>query len=1255
MKLREVSPKVATKELLKLRPLRSDIDSFKSNLLNLLNKVDIIEREENQKTHVRDFLVNTFYKGTNEINTKNATDLVIHLGNSNKDKVGVIIEAKRPNNKSEMITLAKPNAKAFHELVLYYMRERIDENNVDIKNCIATNIYEWFIFDAQYFEKFFAKDKGFVNDYKEWRDGKKVTRDTNLFYNEIVKPYVDKIQEEIPVTQFDIRDYDKALRNADKKADKSLIALYKAQSPYHLLRKSAADSNSLDDKFYKELLYIIGLEEVKDNGKNLISRKLDNRNSGSLIENVISFLETEDLYKVKSLSQYGPTKEERIFSIALELSLTWINRILFLKLLEGQLIDYHRGSQEYRFLNIETVHDFDELYKLFHQVLARTYDDRSVNVKEKYKHVPYLNSSLFEISELEDQTIRINSLDNMATLALMPNSVLSDKNKRNQVLPTLEYLFRFLDSYDFASEGKDDIQEDNKTLINASVLGKVFEKINGYKDGSIYTPGFITMYMCREAIRKSVLQRFNDQYNWECETFNSLYNKITDRVEANNIINSLKIGDLAVGSGHFLVSALNEIIAIKAELGILQDKNGKRIKDYNIEVINDELVMIDEYGDPFIYNANNHESQRIQKTLFEEKQTIIENCLFGVDINSNSVKICRLRLWIELLKNAYYKEETGFKELETLPNIDINIKTGNSLISRYSLTSDLKKALKNINHTIQEYKDAVNKFKNATHREEKRQLFTLINDIKSDFQTYFSIHDDRREKLSKARGELIKLQSDTLFDTKKANADNKKKTESLLKKIKTIENEIEAIKTNLIYQNAFEWRFEFPEILDNDGDFAGFDIIIGNPPYIQLQKLGEYADILQQLDYKTFARTGDIYALFYEQGLRLLKENGILAYITSNKWMRAAYGESLRNYFLVESNPLQLIDFAGLQLFDSATVDTNILLTQNANNKNELRTCVLDKNFESLKNLSDYFRHYSNVSTGFVTNSNWIILSSLEQKIKEKIEQKSIPLRDWGVNIYRGILTGYNDAFIINPETRDKLIKSSSNSAEIIRPILRGRDIEKYVAKWNELYLITTFPSLQIDIDNFETIKNYLLSFGIERLEQTGMSHIVNGVKIISRKKTTNKWFETQDTIGYWKDFQQSKIIWKRIGSVLRFAYDDTGMLCLDSTCFAVGSDMKYLTGVLNSIILRKQLLANSPKTGTGDVITSVQALEPLLIPIVTESEKYKIEQLVDKAINIKLTNSLNDTSDVETEIDNILFNLYGFSEEEKRYFINLD
>ncbi len=290
LKLKEISPKVATKELLKLRPLRSDIDRFKDNLLTLLGKVDQIEREENQKNHIRDFLLNTFYKESNEINTKNTADLVIHLGKTNKDKVGVIVETKRPGNKGEMLSIEKPNTKALHELVLYYMRERIDENNIDIKHIIATNIYEWFIIDAQYFEKHFARNSKFVNEYKDWRDKKKVTADTGLFYNDIVKPYIDNIKEEIPVTRFNIRDYEKALKSNNKSEDKKLMALYKVQSPYHLLRKSTADSNTLNDKFYKELLHIIGLEEVKENGKTIIRRKEKDRKEGSLIENAINLL-----------------------------------------------------------------------------------------------------------------------------------------------------------------------------------------------------------------------------------------------------------------------------------------------------------------------------------------------------------------------------------------------------------------------------------------------------------------------------------------------------------------------------------------------------------------------------------------------------------------------------------------------------------------------------------------------------------------------------------------------------------------------------------------------------------------------------------------------------------------------------------------------------------------------------------------------------------------------------------------------------
>jgi len=496
MKIAKISPKKAlNKAFLKQRPLRSEIELFKSNLIRLLNKIDEIEREENQKNHLRDFLRDTYYKDTNEINTKDTKDLVIHLGKSNKDNVGIIIEAKRPGNKTEMISDEKPNAKAFQELVLYYLRERIEENNIDIKYLIATNVYEWYIFEASYFEKYFYKNKSFVKQYEEWRDGKKVTKDTNLFYNDIAKPYIDNINDEIPCIYFNIRAYEGILRNTDKDDDKNLIALQKILSPYFLLKVPFAnDSNSLDERFYKELLYIMGLEEYKDGNKSIIRRKINNRQPGSLIENVINILETEDiLYRFKDKTLYGQTKDEQLFGIALELSLTWINRILFLKLLEGLLITYHKGNKEYLFLNTEVIKDFDELYKLFHQVLARNINDRPETIKQKFAKVPYLNSSLFEISELEDATIRINSLDNNATIKLMDGTILKDEKKKNTALPTLEYLFKFLDAYDFASEGGEDIAEDNKTIINASVLGKVFEKINGYKDGSIFTPSFITM------------------------------------------------------------------------------------------------------------------------------------------------------------------------------------------------------------------------------------------------------------------------------------------------------------------------------------------------------------------------------------------------------------------------------------------------------------------------------------------------------------------------------------------------------------------------------------------------------------------------------------------------------------------------------------------------------------------------------------------------------------------------------------------
>ncbi|MBC7556157.1 MAG: type II restriction endonuclease, partial [Chryseobacterium sp.] len=762
--------KAINKAFLKIKPNRTEIEIFKQNLIQLLDRSNETESEEFHKNLVSDFLKKTYYENTHFINTKGRNDLVIHNGNTAKDTVGVIIEAKKPTNKTEMLSKNNINTKAFQELVLYYLRERITHKNLEIKYLVATNIYEWFIFDANLFEKLFAQNKSLVKQFEDFEAGRLSGKTTDFFYHEIAEPFIKNLKQELEFTFFDFRDYDKPLRNNNLKDDNQLIALFKLLSPEHLLKLPFTnDSNSLDKRFYGELLHIIGLSETKDGGKKIIGRNAKGeRNTGSLLENAIVQIDSLDkISRIQNPSQFGKTQEERLFSVGLELCITWINRILFLKLLEAQLKTYHKGDKSYEFLSIEKIENFDALNKLFFQVLAREYSERNDDVKTAFSKVPYLNSSLFEPTEIEHTTLFISNLEDEKTLPIYSGSVLKTDNGKKQTgkLNAIEYLFKFLDAYDFSSEGSEDIQEDNKTLINASVLGLIFEKINGYKDGSFFTPGFITMYMCRETIRKAVLQKFNDTKNWTCDSIDELYNKIEDRKEANKIINSLKICDPAVGSGHFLVSSLNELIAIKNDLRILSDRNGNRLKEYQFEVVNDELIVTDDNGELFEYKPNNKESQRVQETLFHEKQTIIENCLFGVDINPNSVKICRLRLWIELLKNAYYKSET---ELETLPNIDINIKCGNSLISRFDLDSDLKAALKKSKWNIETYRIAVDTYRNAQNKRQKREMETLIESIKTEIRSEISLNDPKITRLQKINGEIFLMTNQTqLFEMSK--------------------------------------------------------------------------------------------------------------------------------------------------------------------------------------------------------------------------------------------------------------------------------------------------------------------------------------------------------------------------------------------------------------------------------------------------------------------------------------------------------
>ena len=1253
--------KALNKAFLKIKPNRSFIENFKTNLTQILDAINEKETEEFHKNLVIDFLKKTYYDPNYFVNTKGRNDLVIHNGKEAKTNVGVIIEVKSPVNKSEMISVANLNCKALQELVLYYMRERITHKNTELKHVVVTNIYEWFVFDAQLFNKLFAENKTFVKQFIDFEEGRLSGKTTDYFYKEIAKTFIEGIQNTIEFAYFDIRNYDKPLRNEDKEDDKLLVALFKLLSPEHLLKLSFTnDSNSLDKNFYSELLHIIGLTEVKEGGKKLIERhKQGKRNSGSLLENAIDQLDGLDkISRLQNAKQYGDTHEERLFNVALELTITWVNRILFLKLLEAQLISYHKGDKSYAFLNANLIKDYDNLNSLFFQVLARKPNERNDRVQTDFAKVPYLNSSLFEPTDLEHNTLFVSQLEDNVTLPLLPATVIKDTQAKKQTgtLNPLDYFLSFLDAYDFASEGSEDIQEDNKTLINASVLGLIFEKINGYKDGSFFTPSFITMYMCKETIRRAVVQKFNETKNWNCTDFDSLYDKIEDRKEANTIINSIKICDPAVGSGHFLVSALNEIIAIKNDLKVLQDQEGKRLKEYHFEVVNDELMVTDEDSIPFQYNPNNKESQRVQETLFHEKQTIIENCLFGVDINPNSVKICRLRLWIELLKNAYYRPNTN--ELETLPNIDINIKSGNSLISRFGLDTDLKEALKKSKLSINAYKNAVNTYRNADSKEQKREMEALIGEIKTNFRSEINANDPKLTKLYKLKGEHNILTSQTgLFElSKKEETERNKKVKAVTEEIKKLDTEIEEIKSNKIYENAFEWRFEFPDVLNDSGEFVGFDVVIGNPPYIKEYEGKHIFDGLRENE--VYQGKMDIWYMFLADGIKILKEKGLLNFIAPNNWVTNAGASKVRNFMLENAQFIQLIDFSNYMVFDTASIQTMIMQFSKNKSDNYIfdyrkitsTKPVYDNAIEIIENEPSEdieilnpkinLNQLKDKSFTFNSNVNESILEKIISKSNFKLGEKEVangihPHHDF---INKKIAFELNNEFKIgdgifglsNQELEN--LNLLENEEELIKPYFTSEQFSRYFASnENKLWLIYTSSKFKNpeEIKPFPNIKNHLDQF---------QSVITSDNKPYGLHRTREERF-----------FKGEKIITlRKCAGKPVFTYTDFDSY-VSATFYVIKTErlnQKYLTGLLNSTLIEFWLKNKGKMQGNNFQLDK----EPLInIPLI-EISKIDQKPVIDKVneiLSLKSQDPQADTLVLEQEIDDMVYALYGLTEEE--------
>ncbi len=1314
MQLNPLSPsKTLSNRNIKLKNIDSEtLTAFNEQLTALLAKVANKQREGKQETDLRDFLNDGLYADF-YINKKDTIDWAIHHGPTGKEKVAVILEVKSTTATTEMMTTDKPNAKALHELVLYYLRERLDNANHDIKHLIATNIHTWFVIDENWFDKNIFTTQ-LKKAYHDWKIAKK---DTDHFYKFIAKPYLEVLETPLTCTFVDI----KTLTETESRA------LFTLLSPEFLMKQAVAnDANKLNVPFYNELLHLMGIEERKDDksNKKIIDRiaRAELRNAGSLLENTIhQLLKADYQAKVQNIEQYGDDAEEQLFSVALELCITWLNRLLFLKLLEGQLVRYHNGDRNYRFLSSDKITDYDELGELFFDVLAEQPENRAKEVQEKFGNIPYLNSSLFEPSVLERSVLKVVELKDRLEIPFAAQTVLQDetgKTRRGRA-KTLTYLLDFLGAYNFGSS--DDAND--KGIINAAVLGLIFEKLNGYKDGSFFTPSFITMYMCSQSIRRAVVAKLSETItvggakpSLEAHRRTAMASlRLTDfaaitehleymnpevRKEVNNAINSIKICDPAVGSGHFLVSALNELIAVKYDLKILTYRHsGQRVdKDWTIKVINDELVITDRETDrPFQYNYKNPDSQALQETLFEEKRTLIENCLFGVDINPKSVSICQLRLWIELLKNAYYQAPPAPRGgaiespssgagglLQTLPNIDINIKAGNSLVSRFGLDADLGKVLRSIKYSAAQYRGFVNDYKNATNKEQKRGLEKILTGIKANFRTEIAKYTNPKivqlQKLNEEQ--YARFTGNALFGTQLSDKQIEER-DRLTEKINVLTADINEIQNSKIYRNAFEWRFEFPEILDDNGNFVGFDVVVGNPPYFSLSKDQSLKQIASK--YQTYSQSGDIYMLFYELGATILKQGGILNFITGSAWLRANYGQPLRNFLANNTNPTALIDFSDCQIFDEATVLTSIVQYTNEENQNNLKATRFGREYQAELESIDGFVAANHTILKNTQQDNWQIVSADLDVIKQKVVAQGVVLKDWKVDIYRGLLTGFNEAFLIDGATRARLIDSDPKSEEVIKPLLRGRDIEKYEANFQKIWLIATHNGEMVTVKDLD--KDIIEDKGIVSVKINGNWQVVKRIELKGKKQVRinrvvaetdypavyehlqnyqtelekrldkgDHWTNLRNC-AYWSEFEKPKIVYPELTKFFKFSIDTDGRY-IDKTAFIlVGEYLEYLTCFFNSKLF-KYCFENdfSEIVGHTRVLSKV-FFETIVVKIPTETENQlfikKVEAMLlakkggERSEAIALVGLSHVDGFAEAEIDRLVYELYDLTEAE--------
>ncbi|MEC9491125.1 Eco57I restriction-modification methylase domain-containing protein [Flexistipes sp.] len=884
----------------------------------------------------------------------------------------------------------------------------------------------------------------------------------------------------------------------------------------------------------------------------------------------------------------------------------------------------NRNMSERKFANNGNFHENRSEYGV--KNLYR-YNDKFLISEESalslFSEIPFLNGGLFDCLDKEDENGRVVYIDgfsrNPKKTAQIPDFLFFNKEEKKVDLSKygigkdkqVRGLFDILNNYNFVTDENTPV--DQEIALDPELLGKVFENLLASfnpetsttarkETGSYYTPREIVDFMVDESLTeylKTKLPEINE------DKIKLLISYSDEKVELKkeeketliNSIDSIKIIDPACGSGAFPMGILHKLVHMLQKIDHdnklwqdLQYKKALRETENTFKTENDksereeQLKVINE-----VFDLN------INSPDYARKLYLIENCIYGVDIQPIAVQIAKLRFFISLIVDEEKDDSRENRGILALPNLETKFVAANTLIP---LDQEHIFYTKEVEEIEDKLKDIRHRYFNAKTRTEKKRLREKDIKLRNDLKSYFM-------KFGTSADFANKVAEYDIFD--------------------------QNVSADWFHP---EWMF---------GVKGGFDILIGNPPYIQLQKnAGKLANALSKLGYETFARTGDIYVIFYERGWQLLKKGGHLTYITSNKWMRADYGKKLRRFLSNKANPKLLIDLAGVKVFKSATVDTNILTFQRGENNHKCYAVTFGGDYRN-ENFKEYVNTKGFLTDLFKTGAPWIISNPVESKLKEKIENIGTPLKDWDINIYRGVLTGCNEAFVIDGQTKDRLIAEDPKSAEIIKPLLRGRDIKRYHADFADRWLINSHNGYKskdgfippININNYPAIKNHLDKFY---------------PKIAKRQDKGVTSYNLRNC-AYIEEFEKEKIVYNDICQKLTFALAEENIYFNNTVYFmCYNTELKYLLGLLNSNLIDWYYRTLSVQLGEKAVRMFSIYVENIPIPAIDAANASfvkNIKSTVKNILNKKKNNPKTDTTELEHEIDKMIYDLYDLTDDE--------